>query len=321
MHTINKVTLLGHIGGYPEFRKTAGFFDPVDEATIHILTGDAGHTDFHLVTIVGAHALLASKLAIGTLVYVDGELRTERTERVGAPGVIDFLPKIHADNVNVVLAPSTLASVNDVDVGAEVTVPVDASADVEADQALVESFEQIDTALADVESNVSEIEADPETPKHMLSADAAQMVPTQPAADKLPATHSAKSWLRRSAAAKASANAVASVAVVGESVPVVLKIGAPAVLEVVPVTTSGKQWLRRGAAQTAPIVSAAALVVVAVAAVATVTSTPVEIVATSVSPDPTPAQASTAAATPAAVGLKPWQRRGSAAVAKTSSAA
>lgn len=80
--SVNKVILLGHVGGDPEIRYPE---QGVIVATFHLATnerrGEMEITEWHRIVMIGKNAEMAEKyIRKGTMLYVEGKLRTRSWE-------------------------------------------------------------------------------------------------------------------------------------------------------------------------------------------------------------------------------------------------
>lgn len=103
---MNKVLLLGNLGANPELRFTAGgtpvlnFRVATSESFLDRNKEPQSRTDWHSVVVWGARGQgLAKVLAKGTMVLVEGGLRTSTYEK---DGVKRYKTEIHAKDIHLV---------------------------------------------------------------------------------------------------------------------------------------------------------------------------------------------------------------------------
>ena len=106
---LNKVILIGYVGGEPEIRLTKGA-DPVcsfSVATHERLSDKREHTEWFSVVTFGKMALNCTKaLSKGSLVYIEGRLRSETFE--DKTGEAKTVAKLYPSTVNFLDAKKSL---------------------------------------------------------------------------------------------------------------------------------------------------------------------------------------------------------------------
>lgn len=109
----NKIIIIGTIGANLKIDNSGFGGDLLAEFEVATSTmewdGDdeRERTDYHLVTAEGQLAgVIKDVMGVGALVYIEGEVRTERMERDDKPGFFDYLATVSADTVRLLSRPA-----------------------------------------------------------------------------------------------------------------------------------------------------------------------------------------------------------------------
>ncbi|MFK4705618.1 single stranded DNA-binding protein [Roseateles asaccharophilus] len=128
---VNKIIIIGAIGENLSISNGGFGGDLLAEFEVATATmewdGDAQRerVDYHFVVAEGQLAgLVKEEMGIGSLVYIEGELRTERLAREDKPGAFDYIATVSADSIRLLASPAAEEAVAKIEAITEIASQV-----------------------------------------------------------------------------------------------------------------------------------------------------------------------------------------------------